>query len=290
MSPIFDITAFGARGDGLTFNTAAFQAAANACRENGGGTIVVPGGDFLTGRFEIFSGTVLRVEAGGCVIASPFPGEPARGGLLYAANARNIVLTGGGILDGNAGEICRKKGGVARPRGGLEAVAVFDRCAEVHIENLNMTGAVFQTMRCDGCDGIAIANLNVSNSLACPDSNGLYFTGCRRVLLSACSIVCGEGATAISGNTGGGADAQIEVRGCRLSSRLAIRGIGRGETLIPAFRKRGLSSRQPDVDDVPLALCGTDPSLFRGNWWGRGEPIPVSTSALPEDMTHSTLP
>ena len=40
----FDVTAFGARGDGVTLNTDAFAKAIAACNADGGGRVVVPAG------------------------------------------------------------------------------------------------------------------------------------------------------------------------------------------------------------------------------------------------------
>src|SRR3982751_2366443 len=102
----FDIIDFGAVGDGQTLNTQSLQAAAEACRQAGGGMVRVPAGIFMTGVFELFSGTTLLVEKGARLVASPHLGDhlvgDASAGLLFARDARDIVLTGEGVLDGNA--------------------------------------------------------------------------------------------------------------------------------------------------------------------------------------------
>lgn len=67
----FDITDFGASGDGATLNTSAIQAAVDACAENGGGTVHVPAGVFVSGsiflksniEFHLSPGAVLRGSA-----------------------------------------------------------------------------------------------------------------------------------------------------------------------------------------------------------------------------------
>ena len=48
MTNIFDITAFGAVGDGVTDNTAAIQSALNAAAECRG-VVQVPPGNYMTG-------------------------------------------------------------------------------------------------------------------------------------------------------------------------------------------------------------------------------------------------
>src|SRR5205085_7736147 len=52
----FDVTAFGAKGDGRTDDSAAFTKAIAACSKAGGGHVVVPAGkSFLTGPVPLLS-------------------------------------------------------------------------------------------------------------------------------------------------------------------------------------------------------------------------------------------
>ena len=46
---IFDIRCYGAVGDGNSMNTKAIQAAIDDCYRNGGGSVLVAGGSFVTG-------------------------------------------------------------------------------------------------------------------------------------------------------------------------------------------------------------------------------------------------
>src|SRR5690242_3490229 len=52
---IFNIRDFGAKGDGKSLDTAAIQAAIDACHRDQGGTVMVPAGVFLTGTLELKS-------------------------------------------------------------------------------------------------------------------------------------------------------------------------------------------------------------------------------------------
>src|SRR3954447_11534782 len=66
--PRFDISQHGAIGDGATLNTKAIQSAIDQCAAAGGGTVVVPKGEFLSGslflkpgvNFELIEGAVLK--------------------------------------------------------------------------------------------------------------------------------------------------------------------------------------------------------------------------------------
>jgi len=112
----FEITRYGAKEGGKIDGTAAFQRAIEAAYAAGGGRVVVPAGVFLTGAIHLKSNVNLfvaphatvrfnpdprlypmvltRFEGMECMNYSPF---------VYALEQRNIAITGGGTLDGQAG-------------------------------------------------------------------------------------------------------------------------------------------------------------------------------------------
>ncbi len=67
---VFRLTDFGAVGDGVTMNTAAFQRAIAAVEKAGGGRLVVPKGVFVTAPFTLCSRLDLHLEAD-AVIQAP---------------------------------------------------------------------------------------------------------------------------------------------------------------------------------------------------------------------------
>jgi len=113
----FPVTDFGARGDGETDATEAIRAAIGACSEAGGGRVVVPPGDYLTGAIHLKSDVNLHLEEGAII---RFSRDPAAylpvvltrwegvelmnySPLVYAYGEKNIAVTGKGTLDGQAG-------------------------------------------------------------------------------------------------------------------------------------------------------------------------------------------
>ena len=61
------ITDFGAVADGRTLNTKAFNDAIEKCSANGGGTVIVSPGTWLTGPIKILSNVNLRIERGALI-------------------------------------------------------------------------------------------------------------------------------------------------------------------------------------------------------------------------------
>jgi polygalacturonase len=112
----FDITAFGAVGDGATDCTDAFRRAVAACHAEGGGRVVAPRGRWLTGPIHLRSRVNLHVARDATIA---FHQDPSRylpavftrwegvelmgySPLVYAIDQTDVAVTGEGTLDGQA--------------------------------------------------------------------------------------------------------------------------------------------------------------------------------------------
>ena len=90
---VYNIRDFGAKGDGATLDTAAVQAAIDACTRDGGGTVLVPAGVFHVGSLELKSNVTLYLVASATLLGSAQIGDERRqhvGKLLRFARARNV--------------------------------------------------------------------------------------------------------------------------------------------------------------------------------------------------------
>jgi hypothetical protein len=68
---VFSVLDFGAKGDGVTYDTAAVRKAAAALREAGGGELLFPAGKrVLTAPFNLSSNSILTVGPGATVLCS----------------------------------------------------------------------------------------------------------------------------------------------------------------------------------------------------------------------------
>src|SRR5881392_1606225 len=120
----FDITAFGAVGDGVTDCTAAINGAIRACNAAGGGRVVVPSGKFFTGAITLLSNVNLNLPNVDSILL--FSTDPRKypnvltrwegndlfnySPLVYAFRQTNIGITGRGTLDGQAGTFPNAQG------------------------------------------------------------------------------------------------------------------------------------------------------------------------------------
>ncbi|MEO5960223.1 MAG: glycoside hydrolase family 28 protein [Opitutaceae bacterium] len=130
----FLITNYGAVAGAKADATAAIRAAIAACHAAGGGRVIVPAGEFLTGAIHLKSNVNLHLVEGATLL---FRTDPAAylpvvrtrwegtecmnfSPFIYAFEQENIAITGKGTLDGGAadenwwGWARRAPGGLAR--------------------------------------------------------------------------------------------------------------------------------------------------------------------------------
>ena len=67
---IYNILKFGAFGNGIHLNTKEINQAIIECNKNGGGTILIPKGKFLTGTITLLSNVNIKLESGAEIIGS----------------------------------------------------------------------------------------------------------------------------------------------------------------------------------------------------------------------------
>ena len=114
----FVVTEYGAVGDGKADNTEAFRKAIVACSEAGGGRVVVPEGNYLSGPIYLESNVNLHLVKEAKILFSTNPEDYLPlvftrwegvelmnySPLIYAFEEKNIAVTGEGTLDGQANE------------------------------------------------------------------------------------------------------------------------------------------------------------------------------------------
>jgi len=113
----FNILDFGAIADGKTLNTNAIQSAIDAAHENGGGRVVVPAGNFLTGTILLKSGVELHLLENAVLLGSTNPADYSKlskwkasaitdirmsnwKALIMAESQEKVAITGIGEING----------------------------------------------------------------------------------------------------------------------------------------------------------------------------------------------
>ena len=228
----FDVRAFGAKGDGLTKDTAAVQRALDACAQAGGGRVTVPPGTYLIGSVYLGDRTELHIQEGATLLGSPdladynapdaYPqnwGSKNEGWsakhLILALEKRGVSITGRGAIDGNGraffddkpqfvGKICWRDGGVnARDRahqGRPGQEIVFIECRDVAVRDVTLRDMSCWSCFFHGCENVAVGGVTVRNDLTHLNTDGFDVDSCRNVDVGDCDIVTGDDAIAIRGS------------------------------------------------------------------------------------------
>ena len=144
---------YGARADGVTKDTEAIQKAIDICAMQGGGTVTLAKGTYLTAPITLKNNITLNIPAGVTLLGSPDHADyppvtvfkaPGRQALITAPRAHGIAITGKGTIDGNGSSWWRDAGG-QRPSGVMGHIVfrprliVFD-----HSQYIRMSGVTVQ--------------------------------------------------------------------------------------------------------------------------------------------------
>lgn len=236
---VFNVRDYGAKGDGATLDTAAVQAAIDACHRERGGTVLVPAGEFLVGTLQLKSNVTLHVAVQGKLLGSPrrqdyAAGEgvpPGNGNivLLYAVNAENICIEGRGAIDGqgaafytgegdNTGPNSQSGGNRDRPH-----LAIFYRCNNLLLRDALFTRSAYHCFRILQCRHVRIDGVRIYNRVN-KNNDGFHFNSCQHVHISNCDVVCQDDACALFGS-----NKFVTVTNCSFSTRWSIFRFGGGE-------------------------------------------------------------
>ena len=227
----FNITRFGASPGGDSSD--AITKAIAACSAAGGGRVIIPAGEFLTGPIRLKSGVNLHLSDNAVL---KFVTDPSRylpvvltrwegtelmnySPFIYAFNEQNIAITGNGTLDGQASEMhwwnWRTSQAAARQRlvdFGTRGVPVNER---VFGEGSNLRPNFIQPYRSRNIliEGITIRNSpmweihpvlstnvtvrGVTISSHGPNNDGCDPESCGDVLIERCSFDTGDDCIAL---------------------------------------------------------------------------------------------
>src|SRR5690348_17732192 len=65
-----DVTKYGAKGDSATLNSTAIQKAIDDCTKTGGGKVLFPAGNYLSGTIVLKDNVTLQLQKGAVILGS----------------------------------------------------------------------------------------------------------------------------------------------------------------------------------------------------------------------------
>ena len=308
----YDILTFGAKGDGVTDDAVAIQKAIDRCSAEGGGVVLVPRNHvFLSGPVELKSNVELHLEATATLKANPDEtiyhlsafGENRGEGMLWlwAKDAENISITGKGTIHGN---------GIAFMGAELEdsyelkplADQAFDprphvltltNVTNLTIRDVTIREGAYWTVHLIGCNEAVIDGINLLNNLKIRNGDGIDLDHSKNVRIANCHITSGDDCICLKNRREFeqyGSCHDIVVTNCVMSSRSCAIKIGSEnmdsiynvmfDNCIITGSNRGLGIQNRDegtVTDVVFSNIQLDCRLWSDVWWGKAEPIYVTS-------------
>ncbi|MGA1982656.1 MAG: glycoside hydrolase family 28 protein [Acidobacteriaceae bacterium] len=228
----------GATGDGKTKDTLAIQLTIERCSVFGGGEVVVPAGDYLTGALVLRSGVTLRIEDGATLNGSqdmadyPFAevrweGHWTKGyiGFISATDADNIGIVGPGKIIGSPAERRRNEAGTGYRN---PALLEFNNCRNVRVENLTTQNYSMWSIHPVYCENVTFKNVAIKSG-----ADGIDVDSCKHTVIDGCTFDTGDDSISLKsgrgaeGNTIGRVCEDTLITNCTLSdSGFACIGIG----------------------------------------------------------------
>ena len=249
----FNILDFGAVGDGIHNDTAAIQAAINACAAAGGGRVTLPGGKvYRCGALVLCSNLELHLQMGAVLkgsdhledyrlfgqdpstpqkravasyVNSEYSGAPTHY-FLYAKGCKNLAITGLGCIDGNEeifyGEVNKWHiEGLFYPRAPL---LFLEDVEHLTLHQVTLQRSAFWTVHLVGCRDVLIDSIRILNNLRMANCDGIDPDHCQNVRIQGCHIECADDCIVFKNTAAAmqyGPCENITVTGCTLTSTSA---------------------------------------------------------------------
>lgn len=294
----FDVTKYGALGDGKTLNTVFIQKAIDECNKSGGGKVIFPAGIYLTATIELKDNVTLHLKKDARLLGTtdieqyrnldPFTeglGIDVGWALLVAIDAKNIGIEGNGAIDGQGAKL--KAEHIlkdTRPEGQRWGRRPFliriVRCTGITVKDITLNYAAAWTSHYFQSRNIEIENVKIV-SVGVAHNDGIGIDGCQDVSIKNCDVVSGDDALVFKTTSSKMACKNIVVSGMRLKSSQA--GIKMGtESMAPfenikisnchiydtknggikLFTVDGAHLRNVEISDITMTEVRT-PMLFR---------------------------
>lgn len=198
--PVFDPRQFGARGDGVTVDTAALQKAIDACAGTGGSVVLSPG-NYVSQPLTLRGHMTFCLQKGATLMGSTHLADfpvllPANlnnfvlcRSLLYASDVEELKIDGEGIIDGRCPQMDLpaelRKGGTERKRPSL--IRIFNS-RNVSVRNVTFRSPCMWTQVYSDCDQLLIDHVTVDAPPDCANLDGMDVCDSANVIIRNCDI------------------------------------------------------------------------------------------------------
>jgi len=215
---VFNITNYGAVGDGKTSDTTAIQKTIDACSAAGGGTVLLPAGNFLTMPIKLASCINLHLNRGAVILISDdianYPVEENRYvDSITASGTHDIEISGEGTIDGQG----RVWWAAFRSNSAMTHrpyLIKLSDCTRLLVTGVTLRNSPMFHLVPQNCTDVTVQGIHIHSPSDAPNTDGIDPSGWN-FLIRDCTIDTGDDNIAIkpiAGRTPG--DKNFAVLNC----------------------------------------------------------------------------
>jgi len=203
---VYNIAAGGAVADGKTNNTLVIQKAIDEASAQGGGTVLVPAGKFVTGVINIKSNVELHLDKDAFLLGSPVRadyGDGKASALIVSDHQHHIAITGPGTIDGqgeallkdiyvrlNAGTLQDSEWKTENPwhqvrpeENNRPKLIEFKNCDDIKIKGVTIKNGLCWVQNYKSCSNLIVDSIKVE-SVIFWNNDGIDITDCKNARLT----------------------------------------------------------------------------------------------------------
>lgn len=216
---------FGAIPNETTINNAqSINSAIEKCSKNGGGIVVIDGGDYTSGTVYLKSNVVLYIRKDSSIIASHNTDDFTENALFFADSCENIAIVGPGKIcgEGNYFSLAphlppntesfnkaldvwdlrqeyRKR--IRFPHKSKYGYLLFFRnCNSIKLYNLILENSAMWTVNVNSSNDVNISNIVIDNNRHIANTDGIDICGSSNVVIKNCFVSTADDGIVLKNN------------------------------------------------------------------------------------------
>ena len=206
-SRVYDVTAFGAKGDGKSLDSPAINKAIEAAAAAGGGTITFPAGTYSCYSIHLKNHIGLHLASGATILAADPPANPSalaydlaesnspwesyqdfghnhwHNSLIWGENLENVSIVGSGLIWGRGLSRGWGQGPKAETPGVANKAIALKNCRNVLLRDFSILHGGHFGILATGVDNLHIDSLKIDTN-----RDGMDIDCCRNARVSNCSV------------------------------------------------------------------------------------------------------
>ncbi|KAH6793902.1 Pectin lyase-like superfamily protein [Perilla frutescens var. hirtella] len=300
---------YGATGSGRQYDTVAIQTAIDDCasaaaRYRRTCQVHFPPGKYLTATLYLKSGVVLDVSRNATILGGTrledYPEKQEKWYVVVAENAVDVGITGGGEINGQGLEFVKRfderknvmvswnqtgacLGDECRPR-----LVGFIGCKSVRISDVSFNEPAYWCLHIVRCQNTSVQDISIYGDFNTPNNDGIDIEDSNNTLITRCTINTGD--DAICPKTYTSPLYNLTATDCWIRTKSSAIKLGSASwyafgglvfdniTIVESHRGLALQIRDGgNVSDITFSNINISTRYYDELWWGRAEPIYVTT-------------